>query len=547
MPAALRKGYLVMSATNLVNLDAMIPRQDLEARSSGASSQSGMAITIQELAKGKLFYSLLRKPDFQRETDDWSVDNVVTFIKSFRDGHLIPAVIMWRTAESYTFVIDGAHRLSALIAWVNDDYGDREISQKFYGYKIPLNQSKAAKECRDRVAAEVGTFSDLNQQIIGEMPIERMRWAQNISTTLAAQTVPGSAENAEASFMTINQRSVAIDATEKMMIESRRKPNVIAARALVRCATGHEYWSKFSKPLQEDIKTKAKASYDVLFEPENAEILQTIEMPIAGKAYSADSLRLVLDLINYANDLKTPKSIEDVQEDPDGTKTVRFLDRTYGVTKYLSGQNPASLGLHPAVYFWGKTGKHQPSAFLAVVSLIQYLVANDLLYDFCRNRAKFEEFLVSRQSVVKHILGAYGGWKKSAPAVFEMFKIIFHGYRDGKSEREIEKILVENPRFTNLSELIGLDSMPNKKPTKETRISVRRDALLKSAIRCTFCHARLPSNSFSDDHTIRVEDGGRGNEENITLMHRYCNHGAKEKAISQGDDPPNDPFGGSNP
>ena len=73
-----------------VNLDALIHREDV----SKAPAPGSGGIPVSELALGKHYYGLLRKPHFQRETDDWSVDHVVSLIRSYRDGHLIPAVIL---------------------------------------------------------------------------------------------------------------------------------------------------------------------------------------------------------------------------------------------------------------------------------------------------------------------------------------------------------------------------------------------------------------------------------------------------------------------
>ena len=163
----------------LVNLDAMIKREDLsiiESDQQGGAGEGGVPVT--ELRKGRLHYNLLRKPDFQRETNDWDIDNVVTFIKSFRDGHLIPSLILWRSQNGFNFVIDGAHRLSALIAWVNDDYGDRSISQDFFDHKIPNAQKKNADECRRRIAAEVGTFKDLSTIDTEGLEREKLIWVQ---------------------------------------------------------------------------------------------------------------------------------------------------------------------------------------------------------------------------------------------------------------------------------------------------------------------------------------------------------------------------------
>lgn len=534
-----------MATRKLLNLDALIPRQDLDTYEQGATRLSGNRdIPVSELAVGKLHYSLLRKPDFQRETNDWGIDNVVTLIKSYRDADLIPAIILWPSDAGYIFIIDGAHRLSALIAWVNDDYGDGPISRKFFDNKIPKQQERYAQECRERVALEVGRYSDLSKALSDDnLSPERIKWAANISRSVTTQTVTGDAETAQHSFITINQRSVQIDETERYMIEARHKPHVIAARALVRSATGHQYWWKFDLENKSRIETQARRIYDILFEPENAELSSTIEMPVAGKPYSADSLRLSLEFINFANGIKSQKALDATENDADGSKTVRFLDRAYGVVKHISGSNPASLGLHPAVYFWGATGRHHPSAFLAIVSFIQYLIENNMMVSFCYHRARFEEFLLKKHSVIKHILSKFGGWKKSAPSVFEMYKIVFNGVKDNLSDDQIEKLLVEDHRFTGLAEVVQLEGFPGKKATRETKIAARRREFLNSALRCSICHARLPSNVLSDDHITRVADGGRGVAENIQLTHPYCNHGFKEYLTSSGKPFPKNPFG----
>ena len=113
-----------------VNLDALIPREDFAVNEGNSTSQFGQTLQIRDLEKGSFFYPVLRKPDFQRETADWAPERIASFIESYIDGDLIPAIILWQ-AGSNIFVIDGGHRLSALIAWVHDDYGDGDISRVF--------------------------------------------------------------------------------------------------------------------------------------------------------------------------------------------------------------------------------------------------------------------------------------------------------------------------------------------------------------------------------------------------------------------------------
>ncbi|WP_214475264.1 DUF262 domain-containing protein [Mesorhizobium sp. dw_380] len=517
-----------------LNLDALIKRENADTVTHGPGTIGQGGIPVSELAQGRLHFSLLRKPDFQRVTNDWDIDNVVTLIKSFRDGSLIPALILWKSEAGYTFVVDGAHRLSALIAWVNDDYGAGPISNKFFDGRIPRQQLEYHRECR-KLVANIGTYADLSKALSDENPSpERIRWASNIGQPLYAQWVVGDAEIAEKSFLAINQRGIQISDTEKYMIIARKKPNVQAARALIRAATGHEYVSDFDLSTKEAISRVASNTYGIMFEPESAELGQSIEMPVAGKPYTAEALRITLELINFTNDIGALRAQEELPDDRDGKQTVRFLERAYGVVKYVAGSGNASLGLHPSVYFWGAAGKHHPSAFLAVVSFIQYLNFNKRLMEFCQHRAMFEEFLVRNHSIIKHILGKFGGWTKSVPTVLAMYKIILDDLRDGKDFDQIRSGIIADHRFSGLAELIELEGAPNKKVTRETSQTVRRREMLKTTLRCAICNARLPTTAFSDDHKRRVQDGGRGNEENLQLTHPYCNHGFKEYLVSEG-------------
>jgi hypothetical protein len=78
----------------VVNLDALIVREDFDSEEGAAAGEKGKAEASKtDLAKGENFYLTLRKPDFQRETAAWSPEQVCNFLEAFIDGDLIPAVI----------------------------------------------------------------------------------------------------------------------------------------------------------------------------------------------------------------------------------------------------------------------------------------------------------------------------------------------------------------------------------------------------------------------------------------------------------------------
>ena len=198
--------------------------------------------------------------------------------------------------------------------------------------------------------------------------------------------------------------------------------------------------------------------------------------------------------------------------------------------KYVAGGDPASMSLHPAVYFWGATGNHRPSIFLAMVSLVQEMIQRDELIMFTQHRARFEEFLVGKGELSKHILGKHGGWKKSFSPVKKMLRAIIDGLAAGKSEGEIEKEILNVPDIQDGS---GFD-MQTEKTWRETKNMLRHRTSLERAPRCAICKARLVMADASDDHKERRTDGGSDGIGNAQLTHHFCNHGFKEFFAQKG-------------
>src|SRR3989344_5950659 len=120
-----------------INLDALIHREDFEIAGTTNSGGKKTSISVVDLAPDAFFFSSLRKPDFQRETNEWDGKKIADFLESFLDCDLIPAIILWQSPSPNIFIIDGSHRISALKAWIDDDYGDGKTSKLFYDSAIP--------------------------------------------------------------------------------------------------------------------------------------------------------------------------------------------------------------------------------------------------------------------------------------------------------------------------------------------------------------------------------------------------------------------------
>lgn len=536
----------------MVNLDALIPREDFEAVSPDVITQpSGLMtnIGVKDLASDSLMYNVLRKPDFQRETANWVPEKVAALVQSFLEGDLIPAIILWRSPKSGNiFAIDGAHRLSALVAWVHDDYGDKHQSLRFFDGVIPEEQKKAAKATRDLIQNSVGSFSDLKLALQNSDTAsrDRLRLARNLSAfALQLQWVNGESEKAETSFYRINQQATPIDPTELDIIKARRKPNALAARAFIRAGTGHKYWSSFDGNVQTAIQSLAEDVYDLMFKPTLDLSIRSSDLPVAGKGYSADSLKMVFELVNFVNGLQpeswrhedekkkrqkaSPNAVEALADDQDGATTIQFMRTVKRAAERIAGNSPGSLGLHPAVYFYSATGRFQPAAFLAAVAFTQELHEKRRLAKFTESRKDFEAFLVKYKHFVNQIVQAYGSLQRSVPSILELYRITLNSVLSGLSEQDTIHALKSSsaPRLP-VKVITEEDRKHGRNFSGETKNSVALKAALESAPTCPICGARLHLRAMTVDHIIRREDGGTGDPANAQVTHPYCNSGYKE-------------------
>lgn len=538
-------GLFEESMPHLVNLDALIRREDFEVALDRRvqSLDEADKLKIVELEADSLMYKLIRKPDFQRTTAHWSPVKVANFIESFLAGDLIPALILWQSnASGSIFVIDGAHRLSALIAWVHDDYGDRNISQLFFEGYIPPEQKQAADETRNIIATRIGSYTEI-KHALNPSP-ERARFAGTLAASgVTLQWVRGDATRAEKSFHTINTEQTPIGDLEVRLIRDRRCANAIAARALVSAGTGQYSRSSFTEQNKGQIRTLAKSIYDDLFVPPLETPIKTLDLPVAGRSYSFDSFKLILDVIEFLNQpatengkkskaKKLPKKSDiltpTMEADADGSATVTFLTNFKRVSSQIAGNSSGSLGLHPAVYFYSATGAYQPTAFLAAIGFVQDMARQQEFIAFTEHRYAFEELLLKYKHFINEIARKYGSGHRGLAALSKLFRYLFEGVKTGHTEVEIVPVLIEDERLKFLKPIIDVDKGTKTKFPSERKSAVFLKQALDKALRCEICKARVHKNSMNIDHILRREDGGNANVENGQVTHPYCNHGYKE-------------------
>ena len=503
-----------------VNLDALIPREDFEVDAGAATTNLADRLKVSELVKGHgFFYSSLKKPDFQRETSDWDRAKITSFIQSFLEGDLIPSIILWQAGQ-YTFVIDGAHRLSALISWVNDDYGDGFISQAFFNHEIDAEQKKLSEQTRRHVDREIGSYKNLMDAIANPSQANPNILAKANTLgflSLQLQWVTGSSAKAENSFFTINQKATPISETEISLLRARRKPYAMASRAILRPGTGHKFWKGFEEEQQREVESLAKELNEHLFTPEIKTPIKTLDLPLAGKGYSSRSLPLIFDLVKLANNVAGVV----VEEDVSGGATIQYLKNTLRIIRRITTTHASSLGLHPAVYFYSEKGRYQPTAFMAWIEIIKEFQMKSYFDKFTEAREALEAILIENKFLTNQVTVKYGSGLKGYKHLKGLYLRMFELVCDGKGSSDCAKTLKSEFPFLNFD--YKGDRPQGADFNRNTKSEVFLSSALDAVHKCKICNGYIHTKSITVDHLKRKQDGGLGVEENGQIAHPYCN------------------------
>src|SRR6201999_4300614 len=98
------------------------------------------------------------------------------------------------------------------------------------------------------------------------------------------------------------------------------------------------------------------------------------------------------------------------------------------------GKSSASLGLHPAIYFYSDTGRHQFTSLMAWVELIKDMEVHRSFGKFTDIRRKYEDFFLMHKIFVHQLIGKFGSGVKSYDKLFRLYKFIIESFQKGLNE-----------------------------------------------------------------------------------------------------------------
>jgi hypothetical protein len=231
-----------------------------------------------------------------------------------------------------------------------------------------------------------------------------------------------------------------------------------------------------------------------------------------------------------------PKHLEDQDDDGDGLATNETLSRTLALASRITGNDKGSLGLHPAIYFYGPTARHSIPMFLGMSIWIgRKMVNNDKLFfeKFTTVRSRLETILIEHKDLIATILQkTISRYRVNKYA--ELLETLVSLLHNNPSVVFTDAEIVVHAGLTGKI-ITGIASEPGEKFSEDTKSAVFIKTALKSALRCPICKGYLdPAKSVSYDHVTEKAVGGKGNEENCQLTHPYCNQAVKNKIFQDG-------------
>ncbi|MCL2355147.1 MAG: DUF262 domain-containing protein, partial [Oscillospiraceae bacterium] len=513
-----------------VILDALIKREDFDITdditTGGIGSRNKTTLSVEDLRYNSFFFSALRKPDFQRETNEWTPEKIVSLVDSFLNSELIPAIILWKNSKGYIFAIDGAHRLSCLSAWINDDYGDGEISLKYYDNYIPEEQRQIAKKTRIMINEKIGSFNDILNATNESTCSDKIKEIANNLGSLALQVqwVEGDSKTAEESFLKINQSATKISGAELELIKNRSFGHAIASRAIIRAGRGHNYWSSFEDKDQKKVIEIAKEVHKLLFRNEEINVDDISSYPIGGIPSSTYALDVVTQTVLICNGIKK-SDFNSNSNEGNARNVIQCLNRVRDILRYINSKHACSLGLHPFVYFYSDIGKHKIGSFYGILQLfVDINKKPEELNKFIENRERLEEILLKYSFLVQQIIRKWRQSKRGFSEVTTYYKVLINILNDNKEltcEQTID-MLRKNDDFKYLQTEIT-DTAKNSNFSRGQKKQVKINALVEGLPKCAICSGYISMYSSSIDHIVRKRDGGDSSMKNSQLTHLYCN------------------------
>lgn len=551
-----------------VRLDHLIPRESLRWVDPQEQDQHHLPMKRSPMTKllykdladrGEMLpiFPLLRKPDFQRETSAWTPEDCVKLLESIVKSLIIPSLIVWKSPEnSFLYILDSAHRISVMRAWIIDDWGDKAPENYYERHEFYDEIRQASQAVRDLVKGHIGSYNDfvaagkkfLDASRLGS-PREKLNdgeFRRGLFYTdmiqeagFHIQEVSGDYEIAEASFLRINRSGQPLDDWETTLIENRNSSLARAVMSIANAGAGR-YWPEHASISHLDttlrfLTDESKELHQRIFVPPLKAPIHDANVPFIASSQYFPKHAYLLELlpIILATDDVDKLFIKDLDASPEAViKNGRVLiERTALTFKHLTGgsNNPLSLSLVPLFYFYTGIGRYVRSSFYGFITWLMSGDDKDIRTRktiFSAHRGRFEEIIFAYDAAGA-ITRRFGSGPRATDATVKFYQELLRLLITDSApvnEQSIQSKLTEiMANLTTPSQRQKTNKSRGFTTSQKTKINLRE--IFNSAIRCEICGGVLDLRlGVQYDHITRFSDSGVTDVDQGRPTHPFCNN-----------------------
>ncbi len=571
-----------------VHLDHLISRQSIryipptETQKSpyftskiALNDDQDQKLRYSDISRKDGWFTLIHKPDFQRETNAWTPQTCVKFLESLVKGRIIPSIILWQNQENgLVYVLDGAHRLSIIRAWMMDDWGDK--AGDYYERRDIVEIKKTGEITRALAKQEIGAYKDFEKGWYKNMEFTEQGKAPKLemvqreyeqamfygkvtlsNATLSLQWERGNYEAAEQSFLYINKQGQALDPWEANLIEYRRSSY---ARCIMSIANGGDngyYWPQPSEgngsdellKLAESFQDRAADIHKRLFVPPLRSTITNVNVPFMVSPKYFQKHKHLIEVIPLLVDRviadTEEKQIELMKKDAtDSSVTViRNADRILSLMEQRlehlisPTHNSKSLSIVPLFYWYNQRTSYARGLFYGFIYWMlagseKDITNRKILFSANRDTFEYVMFKLKRQIATLQEKGGAGLFAtKRVGEFYQELLMLLHGDQSlGKDDPNLEDtvltILKKRARIT-VSQSSKTKSSRTYSRSDKSKINMRE--LFQQAIRCHICGGIIDlEQGLQYDHVIDHAISKSTNIEDGKPTHPFCNRYKKE-------------------
>jgi len=573
-------------ATLKVYLDHLIKRDNLlykravkDVDPAEDRTERASHLAIRDMYGDRSKERFLRKPDFQRATWAWSPEDCVELLESVLEEQVVPSVIMWLSPDSEQYVLDGGHRISVLLAWIKDNWGDRVSSAEFNDPNLERNSKDAALRVRELMRQKgFGTFDEYKTaeerytQLLNagrnpesEMDSTSVRYAklarkwESVNIGFPILWVKGNYEKAEESFLKINKTGRQLSEWETKLVENRSSSFARTVMSIAQVHNAEHCWPRQNteEGRDDDLKVdailkKIHGLHELLFVPVYKLPIDSPKQPLFVTPRPEKKPEHLAELLTVTEGKKGQKPETEflIQRDRNERISIiianglRLVDDTVDVLSNIYGASPRSLMLMPLVYFYNIQGTYVRSLLYGMIYWLNHGTENrDVLNRkliFSAHREVFEKvFLENKSLIIKRIGRRIGSGPevtyKTARYYQGLLELLIkhddniestefkkeHGSfidtlrRDDKSKAEEQELVIDEQEKESASRLF--------QQQHKTELQVK--SFLSKFDFCEICGGRYFSGLFTQvDHIQHHAKGGKTVISNARETHPFCNN-----------------------